>query len=94
MPITSSTEAREDPTSSGTGSSSAGRTTSGFTRAAGKPGARDSTRSLVALLKAMLLHPWRHDEIEELDYALVDGVIEVIGVERYCWLCRADDLST
>jgi len=49
----------------------------------------------VGLLWATLRHPFgRHDFIEELDYTLVDGVITDTGLERYCWLCRAKDLST
>lgn len=47
------------------------------------------------MLIAMLLHPLgRHDELEELDYEMIDGVFVVIGIERYCWLCRGRDLST
>jgi len=95
MPITSPTGPRVVPTSSGTGSPSVGRTTTGFTRKAGSRGAHDSTVSLVGLLWATLRHPFgRHDFIEELDYTLVDGVITDTGLERYCWLCRAKDLST
>jgi hypothetical protein len=84
MRTTSSTDPREDPMSSGTGSPSAGRTTTGFTRAAGRRGARDSTRSLVGLLRAMVLHPFgRHDYVDVVDW-------DKQTVTLVCWRCEDD----
>jgi len=96
MPITSSTDLREDLTSSGTGSPSVERTTTGFTRKAGRPGARDSTTSLVGVLWATLKHPFGiHDYIEEIEWErMPNGIFMEVGTERFCWLCRAKEYST
>lgn len=85
MLTTSSTEAREDQTSSGTASPSAAYVTTGFTRKVGRRGVLGSMPSLVARLS----HPFgRHDFVEELEFTIEDGIIQNLGLERYCWICR------
>lgn len=98
MRTTSSIEARAVQTSSGTASPSVEPAMTEFTQKAGERGVLDSTRSLGALLLAMVKHPFGiHDWAESFE--LVDDDLGVTGEPYWravsaCWLCQARDFST